>query len=848
MSVRKPQEWTTVQMQLTLVLAATAILIGAALVWSQSVEIHRIDIHLTADAAERGGLLNRVLELKGNSLETFAYDYSYWNEMVRLVQTGDRVWARQNIDAALRTYRANAAWVFDAAGSPVYTVRDSTLQTGPGPVPSGLSIRRVFAQNHFCHFFLTGPDGPIEVRGATVQPSSDPGRRTHARGYFLVARSWNQPYLAELMRLTGTTMRIVPVGPGAKPSTEVVRQTGTITFNRPLPGVEGEPKEMLVASLHPGWTAAALQSMRRNLLVQVGLALLTILGLSLVLRSWVTRPLWLLRYSLASGSAKALKPLERNRTEFGQLALLVGQSFGHSAALVKEVAERKRTEQSLRESEEKYRLVVNNVSEAIVVAQDWKIVFANPSAGRIFGYSQLLGTDFNQFVHPADRWFVADGYRRRLAGEDIRDRFRFRIVRQLGETRHLEASAAYFEWMGRPATLSFLDDITERLVAENALRESEERFRATFEQAAVGVAHVSLEGRFIRINQRFCDIAGRTRDEMLASTFQEITHPDDLDADLTNIREVLDGSITTYSMEKRYIRKDGSFVWVNLTVSLMREPDGRPRHFISVVEDISSRKEAELKEQRLAREVERRKIELEQVIYAASHDLRAPLISVQGFVGELRLSLKDLLAELERTDVPPEFRSRIAELTRSDIPESLRFIDAGTTRMSELLSGLLRLSRLGRTEFRAEPLDMNRVVGQVVRSVEFTARAAGAEIAVTDLPACVGDSMQVGQVFANLVENALKYRSPERAPVIRVTGRREGNSAVYYVEDNGRGIASDMQQRVFTPFYRVDPKAGIGEGLGLAIVSRIVDRLGGRVWLESEPGKGSRFFVALPTG
>jgi len=850
MSVRGPQGWTSVQTQLTLVMVATAVLIVVALVWSQSTEIHRIDVNLAADAAEHGGLLDRALELEGSSLATFAYDYTCRDEMVRFVQTEDRVWASRNINEALGTYRANAAWAFDASGSPVYATRDSVLEAVPGPVPSGLSVKRVFGRDHFCHFFINGPDGPIEIRGATIHPSDDPERRTPARGYFLVARSWNRQYLAELMRLTGTTMGISPAGPGAKPSAEIVRRSGTITFTRPLPNIEGGPEEMLVASLQPGWTAAALHSSRSSLLVQAGLALLAILGLSLVLRSWVMRPLGLLRYSLASGSAKALKPLERNRTEFGQLALLVGQSFGHSAALVKEVAERKRTEQTLRESEEKYRLVVNNVSEAIIVAQDWKVVFANPSGSKIFGYTpqQLLGMDFDKLVYHGDRWSVADGYRRRLAGEDVRDRFRFRIVRQFGEIRHVEASAVYIDWMQRPATLSFLADITERMDAENALRDSEERFRATFEQAAVGVAHVSLAGRFLRVNQRFCDIVGRTRDEMLASTFQEITHPDDLDADLSHLREVLSGSITTYSMEKRYIRKDGSYVWVNLTVSLMREPDGRPGFFISVVEDVSARKRAEEKEQRLAHEVERRKAELEQLIYAASHDLRTPLISVQGFVGELKLSLKDLLAELERSDAPPEFRSRIVELTRSDIPESLRFIDAGTSRMAELLSGLLRLSRLGRTAFRAERLDMNRVVGEVVRSLEFTARAAGAEVAVGDLPACIGDPMQVGQVFANLVENALKYRSPVRAPVIRITGRHQGDSVVYCVEDNGSGIAPDMRERVFTPFFRVDPKAGSGEGLGLTIVGRIVERLGGRVWVESDPGKGSRFFVALPTG
>ncbi|MBN2464176.1 PAS domain S-box protein [candidate division WOR-3 bacterium] len=848
MSFRNSQGWTSVQTQLTLVLVAAAVLITVALVWSQSAETDRIDTRLAADAAEHGALLDRALELEGSSLATFAHEYACWDEMVRFVQTRNRAWARQRIDEALKTYRADAAWVFDAAGTPVYATRDPILEAGTGPLPPGLSVKQLFGRDHSCRFFIAGSDGPIEIHGTTIHPTGDPQRRTPGRGYFFVARSWNRQYLAELMRLTGTTMRIAQAVPDAKPSAEIVRQSGEITLTRPLPSSGGWPKETLVASVHPGWTAAALRSSRRTLLVQTGVALITILGLSLVLRSWVTRPLALLEYSLASGSARALKPLERNRTEFGQLALLVGRSFGHSAALVKEVAERKRTEQSLRESEEKYRLVVDNVSEAIIVAHDWKIVFANPSASKVFGHSQLLGADFNQFVHPADRWFVADGYRRRLAGEDIRDRFRFRIVRQLGEVRYLEASAVYIDWIGRPSTLSFLDDITERLAAEIALRESEERFRATFEQAAVGVAHVSLEGRFIRVNQRFCDIAGRTRDEMLASTFQEITHPDDLDADLAKVHDVLAGNIATYSMEKRYIRKDGSPVWVNLTVSLMREPDGRPRHFISVVEDVSARKRAEEKEQRLAREVERRKVELEQVIYAASHDLRTPLISVQGFVGELKLSLKDLLAELDRSDAPPEFRDRIAALTRSDIPESLRFIDASTTRMAELLSGLLRLSRLGRTEFRTEPLDMNRVVGGVVRSLEFTARAAGAEVVVADLPACVGDSMQVGQVFANLVENALKYRSPERAPVIRISGRSEDHSAVYCVEDNGSGIAPDMQQRVFTPFFRVDPKAGSGEGLGLAIVSRIVDRLGGRIWVESDLDKGSRFFVALPSG
>ncbi|MCA1739907.1 MAG: PAS domain S-box protein, partial [Actinobacteria bacterium] len=137
------------------------------------------------------------------------------------------------------------------------------------------------------------------------------------------------------------------------------------------------------------------------------------------------------------------------------------------------------------------------------------------------------------------------------------------------------------------------DQQTERKRAEAELRESEKRFRSTFEQAAVGIAHVDADGRWLRVNQRLCEIAGYSREELLQKTFQEITHPDDLDADLEKVRQLLAGEIETYSMEKRYFRKDGSIVWINLTSSLMREPSGAPNYFIGVIEDITARKRAE---------------------------------------------------------------------------------------------------------------------------------------------------------------------------------------------------------------------------------------------------------------
>lgn len=136
-------------------------------------------------------------------------------------------------------------------------------------------------------------------------------------------------------------------------------------------------------------------------------------------------------------------------------------------------------------------------------------------------------------------------------------------------------------------------DIAERKQAERALKESEERFRATFEQAAVGIAQVAPDGRWLHVNQKLCDIVGYGREELLQRTFQDITYPDDLDADLTSVRRMLAGDIQTYGMEKRYIRKDGTLIWIYLTVGLVRQSTGEPKYFISVVEDISERKQAE---------------------------------------------------------------------------------------------------------------------------------------------------------------------------------------------------------------------------------------------------------------
>lgn len=264
--------------------------------------------------------------------------------------------------------------------------------------------------------------------------------------------------------------------------------------------------------------------------------------------------------------------------------------------------------------------------------------------------------------------------------------------------------------------------------------------------------------------------------------------------------------------------------------------------------DITERKAAERERERLLKELTARNKELQDIVFAASHDLKSPLVNIKGFAGELGRYCKDLQDLLMDQDITGDAKERIAVLLEDYIPESVRFIDAGSKKMTALLDGLLRVSRVGSEDIVIAPLDMNRVIESVIAAIHFQIDNVRATVTADDLPKCLGDSEQISRVFANLLDNALKYLDRERKGVIHISAAVEDGECIYCVQDNGIGIASGHQEKVFEIFHRLHPTdpAG-GEGLGLTIVSRILERHDGRIRVESKAGKGSRFFVALPS-
>lgn len=393
--------------------------------------------------------------------------------------------------------------------------------------------------------------------------------------------------------------------------------------------------------------------------------------------------------------------------------------------------------------------------------------------------------------------------------------------------------------------IGFSVDITTLKKTQDALKASEKTFATIFREIPdpIGLSSLSA-GYFIEINKGFTDAIGYTREEIIGHSSLELNiweNPEDRHRVLGILRAK--GSIS--GLELRLRRKSGEIFTAIFSATLI-EIEGETC-LLTIARDITARKKAELEREHLTNELSRANKELETLIRVASHDLRSPLVNVQGFNRILGKACDELKQKTDAILAPDEQKLVAASWEKAH--KALHFINSSVVKMNTLISGLLRLSRLGREALNLQTVDINMLLQNVLDAMAFQIRQANARILVEPLPDCFGDPGQLNQVFSNLLDNALNYRSPKRLLRIRIWGRREEDKVMYCVEDNGIGVAPEYQDKIWQIFYRLPDAAEKtnGEGLGLTLVQNIIERQNGRVWIESEPDQGSRFFLVLPT-
>jgi PAS domain S-box-containing protein len=380
---------------------------------------------------------------------------------------------------------------------------------------------------------------------------------------------------------------------------------------------------------------------------------------------------------------------------------------------------------------------------------------------------------------------------------------------------------------GAPAGLiGTIVDITDRKRAEAALRESEEHYRHTFELAGSGVAHIGLDRRFMRVNRRLCEILGYSEAELLQLTGRRISHPDDLDVINAQRPLLYAGKIDRVHVEKRYVRKDGSTVWVAFSMVVERDAEGRPLYEIAIFDDITARKQAEAALREAHEELKRSNSDLEQFAYVASHDLQEPLRMVSSYTQLIQRRYGDKLD--------------------GDASEFMHYVVDGAARMKQLIEDLLAYSRVGTKGGAFRDVEIEAALGRAVTNLRAAIEESGAAVTWDPLPRVRGDDVQLAQLFQNLIGNALKFRGAS-APRVHVSCIARDDAYEFVVADNGIGIEPQYFERIFMVFQRLHTKGDYpGTGIGLAICKKVVERHGGAIWVSSQPGEGSQFHFTLP--
>ena len=519
-------------------------------------------------------------------------------------------------------------------------------------------------------------------------------------------------------------------------------------------------------------------------------------------------------------------------------AMLDEERF-NGVAFVLDISERKRAEEAYRESMERYQRTLDNMLEGSqIIGFDMRYLYLNDAAARHgrLPKERLLGRTMMEVYPGIETTEMFAALQRCLDDRTP--------ISMENKFTYADGTSGYFELSIQPApdgVFILSIDITAHKLAEEALRKSQQQatlLAGLLERSSQPFAIGYPDGSLGIFNASFLDLVGYTKEEMKAIDWnRDLTPPEWHEIESAMLEDLLRKGLPV-RYEKEYFRRDGSRVPIELLVHLARDEKGRPKHYFSFITDITERKRAEDAIRQLNAELEHRVLErtaelesanreLEAFSYSISHDLRTPLRAIDGFS---RIVFEEYASALD-----PEAR-RLLGVIRSN-----------TQHMGQLIDDLLDFSRLGHTEVHRARIDMTSMVRSVFEELLPPGEAGKTEFRVGSLPDAFSDPALIRQVWANLLSNAIKFSGKTEKRVVEVGGGTDGRENLYFVQDNGVGFDMRYNDKLFGVFQRLHTVEEFeGTGVGLAIIQRIIQRLGGRVWAQGRIGAGATFSFSLP--
>jgi PAS domain S-box-containing protein len=490
--------------------------------------------------------------------------------------------------------------------------------------------------------------------------------------------------------------------------------------------------------------------------------------------------------------------------------------------LLMDITDRKNAEV---EAHEQFRAIVETTPECVkIVAPDGALLFMNPSGLGMVGAPSpdaVIGNSVYDLIAPEDRNRFREFNTKICQGEKAT--LEFDIVGLQGNRYHMESHAAPLRHVdGTTVHLAITRNVTERKQAERAGL----LLSAIVESSDDAIISKDLNGIITSWNKGAERMFGYTAAETVGQPITVLIPVGRLDEEPKILARLRRGERVDHFETVRQ-RKDGTLLDISLTISPVRDTRGTIVGASKIARDISERKHAEKEQERVQDELRRANQDLEQFVYSATHDLQEPLRTVKIYA--------ELLAK------------RYGEALDGEAREFVQYVHNGATRMQTLLRDLLAYTRVTKFDKPVQIADANEALQAVLSNLAAAVSESGAHITVAPLPSLPVHGTHLQQIFQNLISNAIKYRSPERRPEVHVTAERQNEQWVFAVRDNGIGIDPEYKENIFGLFKRLHTSDEYsGTGIGLAICQRIVDQYHGRIWVESEPGRGSTFRFTLP--